>query len=93
MIKPSTGRLTLAESYTLVSVTKSDAPSGTSENDWHRYVIVQGCNEILGHRRGSAEAVRAAATTIVSQLNQRRSGKSAKVRTVLEPTQKPQIGP
>jgi len=76
------------EPYILVSVASSVSPTGSTEKDWHKYIIAQGHNEIVGHRRGSLEAVQAATNAIVAQLNQRRSGKSTKAQTVIEPAKK-----
>ena len=76
------------EPYVLVSLTKSPSPAGTSETDWHRYVITQGHNEIVGHRRGTPEAVQSAIDFIVAQLNQRRSGKNPRAQLTLDSQKK-----
>ncbi len=63
------------EPYKLKSIRKERSPAGAEGIDWHRYVITQGSNTIVGHRRGSTSSVRLAVEGIVLHLNDRRVGK------------------
>ncbi|HSN72531.1 MAG TPA: hypothetical protein VLT59_13535 [Steroidobacteraceae bacterium] len=65
--------------FCLESITAVAAPDGAAGRDWHRYVITQGSNEIVGHRQGTGTAVRAAVEAMVDSLNQRRAGKPGRV--------------
>ncbi len=62
------------EPFKLSSVLKEEAPAGAEGIGWHRYVITQGGNTIVGHRQGSTSSVRLAVEEIVLQLNERRLG-------------------
>ena len=62
----------VGESYSLVSIVKAHTPIEGDDRDWHRYVISQGANQIVGHRPGSAAETRRAAEELVVQLNLRR---------------------
>ncbi len=64
-----------SEPFKLNSVRKERPPAGAEGIDWHRYVIAQGDNTIVGHRQGSTSSVRLAAEGIVLHLNERRVGK------------------
>jgi hypothetical protein len=63
------------EPFTLTSVLKEEPPSGAEGIDWHRYIITQGGNTIVGHRQGSTRNVTLAVEEIVLHLNERRVGK------------------
>jgi len=64
-----------SEPFKLKSIRKERPPAGAEGIDWHRYVITQGSNTIVGHRQGSTSSVRLAAEEIVLHLNERRVGK------------------
>lgn len=77
---PGWKQAVLGESpFRLESVTAVDAPSGVHGDNWHRYVITQGQNQIVGHRQGSVTAVRHAVEAMVDSLNLRRIGKPGRV--------------
>ncbi len=61
--------------FTLTSVLKEAPPAGTEGIDWHRYIITQGGNTIVGHRQGNTTSVTLAVEEIVLHLNERRVGK------------------
>ena len=63
------------EPFTLTSILKEEPPAGTEGVGWHRYVITQGGNTIVGHRQGSTRSVTLAVEEIVLHLNERRVGK------------------
>ncbi len=63
------------EPFTLTSILKEEPPAGAEGIDWHRYVITQGGNTIVGHRQGSTRSVTLAVEEIVLHLNERRVGK------------------
>ena len=60
------------EPFKLTSILKEEPPTGAEGIDWHRYVITQGDNTIVGHRQGSTSSVRLAVEGIVLHLNERR---------------------
>ncbi len=62
------------EPFKLKSIRKGQSPAGAEGIGWHRYVITQGGNTIVGHRQGSTGSVRLAVEEIVLQLNERRLG-------------------
>ncbi len=63
-----------SEPFKLKSIRKERSPAGAEGIDWHRYVITQGSNTIVGHRQGSTSSVRLAVEGIVLHLNERRLG-------------------
>jgi hypothetical protein len=63
--------------FILGSVTPADAPPG-AEGPWHRYIILQGTNEITGLRAGSQAEVTRLVDAMIEQLNERRIGKQKK---------------
>ena len=63
------------EPFKVKSIRKERSPAGAEGIDWHRYVITQGGNTIVGHRQGSTSNVRLAVKEIVLHLNDRRVGK------------------
>jgi hypothetical protein len=65
--------------FKIISVTKSEGPAGNEQKDWYRYVISQGNDPIIGHRRGTRKSVVAAAEEIVFSLNERLVGKPGRV--------------
>ena len=60
------------EPFKLSSVLKEGPPAGAEGIGWHRYVITQGDNTIVGHRQGSTRSVRLAVEGSVLHLNERR---------------------
>ncbi len=60
------------EPFKLSSVLKEQSPAGAEGIGWHRYVITQGNNTIVGHRKGSTRGVTLAVEEIVLHLNERR---------------------
>ncbi len=62
------------EPFKLKSTRKERSPAGAEGIGWHRYVISQGGNTIVGHRQGSTSSVRLAVEEIVVHLNERRVG-------------------
>ena len=73
------------QTYEIVSVNRSDPPSGMDGDDWHRYVIAQGHNTIEGYRQGKPRAVKKAVEEIVAQVNERHMGKRGRVNLVPTP--------
>jgi len=63
-----------SHSYKLKSVRTECSPSGAEGVGWHRYVITQGDNTIVGHRQGSTSSVTLAVEEIVLRLNERQLG-------------------
>ncbi len=76
------------ESFTLKSIQKERPPAGAEGIGWHRYVITQADNTIVGYRQGSTRSVRLAVEEIVVQLNERRLVKQSRVHLVLSPRKK-----
>lgn len=66
---------TIAHPFHLVSVERTEAPSGAAGRNWHRYTIRQGGNDIHGYLQGSVSAVKSAVEEIIAQLNERRAGR------------------
>ncbi len=62
------------DSFTLKAIQKERPPAGAEGIGWHRYVITQGDNTIVGYRQGSTGSVRLAVEEIVLNLNERRLG-------------------
>ena len=62
------------EPFKLKSIRTERSPAGAKGVGWHRYVITQGGNTIVGHRQGSTRSVRLAVEEIVLHLNERRAG-------------------
>jgi len=61
--------------YEMASVRPADPPPGAEGRAWYRYVITQGPNIIHGYRQGNLKTVTGAVKEIVTQLNERQSGK------------------
>ncbi|MDH5391692.1 MAG: hypothetical protein OEY11_00775 [Gammaproteobacteria bacterium] len=57
--------------YHVISVEKTEAPSGMEEGDWHRYTIGQGTSKIDGIRSGSLKDVTQHAEAFAKELNER----------------------
>ncbi len=60
------------EPFKLKSIRTERPPAGAEGIGWHRYVITQGDNTIVGHRQGNTSSVRLAVEGIVLHLNERR---------------------
>lgn len=67
------------EPFMLKSLAKSQPPEGADSANWHRYVITQGQNTIVGHVQGSHAAAQRAVAEIIDRLNERRRGKTGRV--------------
>ena len=76
------------EPFTLTSILKEEPPGGTDGSDWHRYVITQGGNTIVGHRQGNLESVTVAVEEIVEGLNERRLHKRERVHLIPPPSKR-----
>ncbi|CAG0940881.1 hypothetical protein GPROT2_01130 [Gammaproteobacteria bacterium] len=63
------------EPFRLVSIERTEPPTGAAGKNWHRYTIRQGANAINGYLQGTSTAVKHAAEQIVNQLNERRAGR------------------
>lgn len=57
--------------FNVVSVEKTDPPSGCDGDDWYQYVIERGRSTIVGARRGTLRAVKAHAVAYANDLNAR----------------------
>ena len=68
-----------SEPFKLTSIVKEEPPAGAEGIGWHRYVITQGKNTIVGHRQGSLESETTAVEEILLQLNRRRLFKQGRV--------------
>lgn len=66
--------------FTLKSISKSEPPVGVDSENWHRYVITQGHNTIVGQLQGSKANTERAVLEIVERLNERRRGKTGRVQ-------------
>ncbi len=66
------------EPFTLKSIAKSEAPAGVDTENWHRYVITQGHNTIVGQLQGSRANTERAVLEIIDRLNERRRGKTGR---------------
>ena len=74
--------------YVLASISQTTSPMNPDELDWHRYIINQGRNQIVGYRRGNPDSVRQEVDGIVVQLNARRTVKSGRKHITIGTTQK-----
>ncbi len=63
---------TMAQSYEVASIRRSNPPANAEGTGWHCYVIKQGDNAIQGYRQGSLNVVTEAVDEIVAGLNERR---------------------
>jgi len=61
------------EPFKLKSIRTERPPAGAEGVGWHRYVITQGENTIVGHRQGSTRTVTLAVEEIVLHLNERQA--------------------
>jgi len=74
--------------FVLDSITATPSPLNHGEADWHRYVINQGHNQIVGYRRGTLRNVRQEVDLLVEQLNARRGLQSSRKHITLGPAGK-----
>ncbi len=78
------------QSYEIVSVRRSEPPSGAEGSSWYRYEIAfGGSKNIQGCRQGNLNVVTEAVEEIVAQLNERHRGKKGRVHLVPTPKKKP----
>jgi hypothetical protein len=82
MTENTTGK---GQPWKIVSIERSEAPSGTEGTDWYAYVIEQGEHTSNGYRRGKLKAVTLAVEELIFQLNERRFGKRGRVNLVPTP--------
>ena len=59
--------------YRVMSVKKTDTPSGLQNDNWFRYVIGHGRMKIEGLRPGTLKTVTAHAKSVAEDLNDRRT--------------------
>jgi hypothetical protein len=78
----------LKHPYLLESIARSVSPVSPNELDWHRYIINQGANRIVGYRRGSPQRVREEVDLLVEQLNARRVLKPGRKHITIGPSNK-----
>ena len=74
--------------FKLTSMRKERPPAGAEGIGWHRYVITQGGNTIVGHRQGSTSSVKLDVEEIVMHLNERRVGKLSRALVSSHPYRK-----
>lgn len=67
---------TVLESPFCVDEIAPAPPPDGSDGEWHRYVISQGRNTIVGLRPGTRAAVALHIEDMVARLNERRLGKT-----------------
>ncbi|MCL4721729.1 MAG: hypothetical protein KJ041_07190 [Gammaproteobacteria bacterium] len=68
------------EPFALKSLAKSSPPDGVDTSNWHRYVITQGRNTIVGMLQGSHASAERSVLEIIDRLNERRRGKTGRVQ-------------
>ena len=76
------------EPFKLKSIRKEQSPAGAEGIGWHRYVIAQGDNTIVGHRQGSIRGVTLAIEEIVLHLNERQTDKVTRAAVSPHPYRK-----
>lgn len=81
---PSRGR-----HYEIVSIQRTDPPSGMEGSNWYQYVIsFESSDTIQGYQQGTLKAVTAAVEALIAQLNERHLGKRGRVNLVPTPKKK-----
>ena len=75
----------VVESYRLISIECTTAPSGGAGDDWFVYRIAQGKNMTTGYRRGNRGDVGAEVERIVNALNVRLLVKGQRYRSAGRP--------
>lgn len=73
----------IEDAFQIISVRPAKAPENAQGSGWHCYVIAQGANIIRGYRKGNLAMVTGAVEEIVTQLNDRRSGKCGRVHLIM----------
>ena len=58
--------------YALISVEKTDPPSGEDGNNWYQYIVGRGNSSLVGKRRGTLKQVKEHAECLAGDLNARR---------------------
>ncbi len=58
--------------YTLISVEKTEPPSGVEGGNWYEYIVGRGNSSLVGKRRGTRKQVTEHAETLADDLNSRR---------------------
>jgi hypothetical protein len=81
------------DSYRLLSIARTNAPSGGEGRDWVEYRIVQGVNIITGYRRGSISSVTEDVKKVVEGLNERRHVRRGRVDLTTRPAAQPAAEP
>ena len=72
------------------SVEKTEAPTGTTGDNWHRYTIGTGPSKIEGMKQGSLKAVTEYAQTIADDFNDRSGSRAF---SIYSPKAKPKPVP
>ena len=85
----STNLGAVVESYRVISIERTTAPSVGAGDDWFMYRIAQGKNTATGYRRGTREDVGAEVERIVSALNLRLLVKGHRYRSAGRPPKPP----
>jgi hypothetical protein len=81
----------IVESYRLLSIDPTAAPSGDANDDWLMYRIAQGKSVVTGYRRGSRSSVSAEVERIVIALNERLLVKGRPYRSAGRPKKTPPV--
>ena len=81
----STDRAEIPHPYEIVSIRSVGTPPGLFGNDWFRYVIRQGHNQIVGFRAGDKANVTLTIEDAVHRLNHRRQLRRGRTHVVLAP--------
>jgi hypothetical protein len=86
-LSPSARQADAAQDHPFVldSIARTASPTTPDETDWHRYVINQGGNQIVGYRRGTPDSVRQEVDLIIEQLNARRTVKAGRKHITIGP--------
>jgi hypothetical protein len=79
----------VVESYRLISIERTTAPSDGAGGDWFVYRIAQGKNLATGYRRGNRGEVGAEVERIVNALNVRLLVKGQRYRSAGRPPKPP----
>ena len=58
--------------YALISVEKTDPPTGEEGGSWYQYIVGRGNSSLVGKRRGTLKQVKEHAETLAGDLNARR---------------------
>ena len=79
----------VVESYRVISIERTTAPSVDAGDDWFMYRIAQGKNTATGYRRGNREDVGTEVERIVNALNMRLLVKGHRYRSAGRPPKPP----